>query len=138
MSHYCKICGRYRPNEKFSGKGHAAHICKECAKIPLDKRNEMETINHINTISPWMSKKERAWLQKMTKDKRENVRLAAESAWKSLSARHVTSIQDATTRSCAFARRSRTRNRATCHAAPYALQTQACGTTNSRRMGSDH
>lgn len=86
MSHYCKICGRYRPNEKFSGKGHAAHICKECAKIPLDKRNEMETINHINTISPWMSKKEREWLQKMTKDKRENVRLAAESAWKSLSA----------------------------------------------------
>ena len=27
--HYCKICGEYKANEKFSGKGHAAHICKE-------------------------------------------------------------------------------------------------------------
>lgn len=22
--HYCKICGEYKANEKFSGKGHAA------------------------------------------------------------------------------------------------------------------
>ena len=28
--HYCKICGEYKSNEKFSGKGHAAHICKAC------------------------------------------------------------------------------------------------------------
>ena len=27
---YCKICGRFRANEKFSGKGHAQHICKDC------------------------------------------------------------------------------------------------------------
>ncbi len=26
--HYCKVCGCYKANEKFSGKGHAAHICK--------------------------------------------------------------------------------------------------------------
>ena len=25
--HYCKICGEYKANEKFSGKGHVAHIC---------------------------------------------------------------------------------------------------------------
>jgi len=30
--HYCRVCGRRRANEKFSGKGHAAHICKDCAK----------------------------------------------------------------------------------------------------------
>ncbi len=30
--HYCGVCGRRRANEKFSGKGHAAHICKDCAK----------------------------------------------------------------------------------------------------------
>lgn len=24
--HYCKVCGEYKANEKFSGKGHAAHI----------------------------------------------------------------------------------------------------------------
>jgi len=84
MSHYCKICGCNLPNEKFSGKGHAAHICKQCAKIPPDKRSELETITRINNLSPWMSKKDRAWLQKMMNDKRDNVRLAAESAWKCL------------------------------------------------------
>jgi 3-methyladenine DNA glycosylase AlkD len=30
--HVCKICGRCRANEKFSGKGHAQHVCKDCAK----------------------------------------------------------------------------------------------------------
>lgn len=29
---YCKICGRFRANEKFSGKGHAQHICKDCQR----------------------------------------------------------------------------------------------------------
>jgi len=24
--HYCKICGEYKSNEKFSGKGHAVII----------------------------------------------------------------------------------------------------------------
>ena len=28
--HYCRICSRHRANEKFSGKGHAKHICKDC------------------------------------------------------------------------------------------------------------
>ncbi len=28
--HYCRICGRHRANEKFSGKGHTQHICKDC------------------------------------------------------------------------------------------------------------
>lgn len=32
QGHYCRICGRYRANEKFSGKGHARHICKDCAR----------------------------------------------------------------------------------------------------------
>jgi len=30
--HYCRICQQYKSNEKFSGRGHAAHICKACAK----------------------------------------------------------------------------------------------------------
>ena len=28
QGHYCRICGEYKANEKFSGKGHAQHICK--------------------------------------------------------------------------------------------------------------
>ena len=30
--HYCRICGQHKANEKFSGKGHATHICKACSK----------------------------------------------------------------------------------------------------------
>lgn len=32
MGHSCRICGRIRANEKFSGKGHAQHVCKDCAR----------------------------------------------------------------------------------------------------------
>ena len=28
--HYSKVCGEYKSNESFSGKGHVLHICKEC------------------------------------------------------------------------------------------------------------
>ena len=31
--YYCKVCGEYKANEKFSGKGHAAHICKKMRRI---------------------------------------------------------------------------------------------------------
>lgn len=30
QGHYCWVCGRRRANEKFSGKGHAQHICRDC------------------------------------------------------------------------------------------------------------
>ena len=30
--HFCNACGRSRPNEKFSGKGHRQHICKDCKR----------------------------------------------------------------------------------------------------------
>lgn len=30
QGHYCRICGERKVNEKFSGKGHAQHICKTC------------------------------------------------------------------------------------------------------------
>lgn len=45
--HYCKICGEQKANEKFSGKGHAKHICKECDALPQEKKNEMQYINRI-------------------------------------------------------------------------------------------
>lgn len=31
MGHYCRICGRTRANEKFTGKGHKNHVCKDCS-----------------------------------------------------------------------------------------------------------
>ena len=34
QGHYCKVCGEYKSNESFSGKGHKNHICKKCAQLP--------------------------------------------------------------------------------------------------------
>ena len=31
--HYCKVCGECKANEKFSGKGHVAHICESSASF---------------------------------------------------------------------------------------------------------
>ena len=79
--HYCRICGRYRANEKFSGGGHKNHICKDRAKIPVEKRNEIELVNRLMNLPFWLSKKQRIWLEKMKNDKRIEVREAAEYAY---------------------------------------------------------
>jgi hypothetical protein len=51
MGHYCRICGRVRANEQFSGKGHRTHICKHCQKKP---KNERQAIEDANDISGFM------------------------------------------------------------------------------------
>jgi hypothetical protein len=45
VGHYCRICGRTRANEKFSGKGHKNHVCKDCSgksgrKVKKNRLNE--------------------------------------------------------------------------------------------------
>lgn len=47
MSHYCRICGRYRANEKFSGKGHQIHVCKDCMRLPKEERQATEEEQEI-------------------------------------------------------------------------------------------
>jgi len=39
QGHYCWRCGRRRANEKFSGIGHAKHICKDCV---VEQRAELK------------------------------------------------------------------------------------------------
>lgn len=36
-----------RPNEKFLGKGHKIHICKECSRMP---KNEIDAIEQEDEI----------------------------------------------------------------------------------------
>ena len=67
--HYCKVCGEYKANEKFSGKGHAAHICKTCAALPPEKQAEEMTLTRLVNL-PWrLSKEQLSWLKKRMKDK---------------------------------------------------------------------
>lgn len=67
--HYCKVCGEYKANEKFSGKGHAAHICKKCAALPPDVRS-MQMIENKLLSLPWrLSKEQIKWLNNKAHDK---------------------------------------------------------------------
>ncbi len=50
MGHYCHICGRTRANEKFSGKGHKNHVCKDCSG-KSGRKVKMVVINE--TTSDW-------------------------------------------------------------------------------------
>jgi ribosome-binding protein aMBF1 (putative translation factor) len=47
MGHYCRICGRERPNEQFSGKGHKIHVCRRCQARPKSERQAIEDKDHI-------------------------------------------------------------------------------------------
>lgn len=76
--HYCKVCGEYKSNEKFSGKGHAEHICKTCAALPPEVRAEQMAINRIIHL-PWrLSKEQLSWLKNRARDKRPEVRELAQ------------------------------------------------------------
>ena len=45
--HTCYFCGRHRPNEAFSGRGHARHLCKECARRPREERERREVMEEL-------------------------------------------------------------------------------------------
>ena len=79
--HYCKVCGEYKANEKFSGKGHAAHICKSCASLSPEKQAEQMTVNHLLNL-PWrLSKEQISWLKNRMKDKHPEVRALAKEQY---------------------------------------------------------
>jgi hypothetical protein len=50
MGHYCWVCGRTRANERFSGKGHARHICKECQRLPREDRDRVRALLDIDSF----------------------------------------------------------------------------------------
>ena len=73
--HYCRICGEHKANEKFSGKGHAAHICKSCAKKSPAEKSEDMTLNKLHNMAlRYISKTDIEWLKNRRNDKRPEVR----------------------------------------------------------------
>lgn len=79
--HYCKVCGEYKANEKFSGKGHAAHICKACAKLSPEERSEQMTLRRLENLPYRLSQAQIAWLKTRLKDRRPAVRQMAEDIY---------------------------------------------------------
>ena len=79
--HYCKICGEYKANEKFSGKGHAVHICKVCQSLPVEERNKEAILTRMMNLPFHLSKEQISWLKKHRKDKRPEVSEAAKAVF---------------------------------------------------------
>jgi len=80
MGHSCRICGRVRANEKFSGKGHKTHICKDCARKPKEEINavdqEDEIFGYLKQAN--ISKKNLSRLEKLSHSKDDHIaKLAA-------------------------------------------------------------
>ncbi len=50
MGHYCRICGRERANEKFSGKGYKKHVCKECSGKKINNTEPLELFDDDEMI----------------------------------------------------------------------------------------
>ena len=72
--HYCKICGEYKANEKFSGKGYAAHICKACSRLSAAEKAEAMTINRLmNFPMGRLSEGDKKWLENRVHDRRPEV-----------------------------------------------------------------
>jgi ribosome-binding protein aMBF1 (putative translation factor) len=69
MGHYCRICGRERPNEQFSGKGHKVHMCKRCVAMPKSERQAIEDKDDIFGFleQSHISEKNVARLERMAK-----------------------------------------------------------------------
>ena len=42
QGHYCWVCGEYKSNESFSGRGHARHICRACSRLSTEERQKMK------------------------------------------------------------------------------------------------
>lgn len=75
MGHYCRICGRRRPNEQFSGKGHKIHVCKRCQRLPKTQRQAIEDRDAIFGFmeQSHISQKNVARLEKMAKSEEPRV-----------------------------------------------------------------
>ena len=77
--HFCKVCRKILPNEKFSGKGRAAHICKKCTRRLKARKSEEIAITRIHSLLLChdLSQDDRKMLENYTHSSNERVRLEA-------------------------------------------------------------
>ena len=64
--HFCWSCERSLPNERFSGGGHARHVCRECSKLGQEELEYRQTVRDSGRVlrSPYsISRRERALLE---------------------------------------------------------------------------
>ncbi len=51
--HFCWCCGRIRPNERYSGSGHARHLCKDCSKLGSSELQHLQDLRNLERLVTW-------------------------------------------------------------------------------------
>jgi len=78
--HYCWCCQRRRPNEKFSGKGHGKHLCRECAKLGKEELaylSEERRLDRLMTFGNIIPRRHRKTFEQYLIHENERVRAYA-------------------------------------------------------------
>jgi len=81
--HFCWCCGRVRPNERFSGRGHARHLCRECAKLGKEELAYRQAARDIDRLLAWdglLRRNQRKSVEKFLSHPDERVRQYADQA----------------------------------------------------------
>jgi hypothetical protein len=72
--HYCRICGKRKANQKFSGSGHAAHVCRACWLKSPERQPGDNTMNKLHAMMRRdLDKGEINWLKSRRGDSRPEV-----------------------------------------------------------------
>lgn len=78
--HFCWCCGRRRPNERFSGRNHARHLCRDCSRLGEDElvyRQHLRDIERLLGCSGRIERKQRASFERYLSHRDPRVRAHA-------------------------------------------------------------
>lgn len=82
QGHFCWCCGRTKPNERFSGRGHARHICKDCHRLGPDELAYQQAVRDIDRMIQWetgrVKRKQRSNFARFLQHPNERIRKYAE------------------------------------------------------------
>jgi transposase InsO family protein len=79
--HFCWCCGRIRANERFSGRGHAHHLCKDCAQLGKEELAYRQAVRDIDRLLDWnglVRRRQRKSFERFLSHPDERVRRYAE------------------------------------------------------------
>lgn len=65
--HFCWCCGRVRANEAFSGRGHARHHCRDCARLGKEELELRQVERNLDRAMTWegrIRRKQRPFVEK--------------------------------------------------------------------------
>lgn len=79
--HFCWVCSRMRPNEKFSGGGHAKHVCRDCGRLGAEELAYRQSVRDLERCLTWegfVRRKQRASFERFLRHEDPRVREMAE------------------------------------------------------------